>query len=668
MKVIPFGSRPTSNRLAWSSLKRLSLGVFLIALSSSVLLLSDLDRRKPSAHRIARLALLQHASQPVLDEGVQGMLDGLAENGFADGKGISLRRFNAENDIATANAIAKDITNGQYDYVLTASTLSLQAVANANQAGKAMHIFGVVTDPFGAGVGISRENPLKHPRHLVGFGSFLPVADAFRLARKFFPPLRSVGLVWNTAESNSEAYTHKAREICRELGIDLLEANVDNSSGVFEAASSLVARGAQALWLSGDVTVLVAADSVIGAATKGRIPVFSIITPSVKRGTLFDLGANFYEVGKLTGALAAQILNGADPATIPVRDVVPRQFMVNTQALKGLTDSWRLPEDTLRLADAVVDEAGFHEKTTRTLRTPPEGRTFKVGVVYFAPEPGQESCMQGLMDGLRDLGFIEGKNLEIRKAHAQGEIANIPSVLQNYVNQELDLIIPMTTPCLTAACNMVKAKPVVFTYVYDPIAAGAGRDRTDHIPNITGVGSFPPVGDTVDMIRQIVPNVKAVGTLYNSSEANSRKVVSVARDLFRKRGIQLREVAITNTSEVFQAAQVLATRDIQALWITGDNTALQAFEGIVKVATDSRLPLVINDPEFVGRGALACVGLGFYQSGYAAAKLAARVLLGENPKNLPLEDVAIKTVSLNSDVAKKLGITFPAALIKEASR
>jgi ABC-type uncharacterized transport system substrate-binding protein len=663
-----FGIPPISNRLARSSVKRLSLGISLIALTSSVLLLSDLDRRKPSSHRIARIALLQHASQPVLDEGVQGMLDGLAENGFSDGKRITLRRYNAENDIATANAIAKDITNGQYEYVLTASTLSLQAVANANKAGKAVHIFGVVADPFGAGVGISRENPLDHPKHLVGIGSFLPVADAFRTARKLFPALQSVGLVWNTAESNSEAFTRKGREICRELGINLLEANVDNSSGVFEAASSLVGRGAQALWLSGDVTVLVAVDSVISAARKGRIPVFSIIPPNVKRGTLFDLGANFYEVGKLTGGLAAQILNGADPATIPVTDVVPKQFMVNSQALKGLRDSWRVPEDSVQLADAVLDESGFHEKATKALPSPPVGRTFKVGIVYFAPEPGAESCMQGLEDGFRDLGFVEGKNLKISKAHAQGEIANIPSVLQNYVNQDLDLIIPMTTPCLTAACNMVKAKPAVFTYVYDPIAAGAGKNRSDHIPNITGVGSFPPVGDTVDMIRQVVPNVKAVGTLYNSSEANSRKVVSVARELFRERGIQLREVAITSTSEVFQAAQVLATRDIQALWITGDNTALQAFEGIVKVATDSRLPLIINDPEFVGRGALACVGLGFYQSGYAAAKLAARVLLGESPKTIPLEDVAIKTVSLNYAVAKKLGITFPAALINEASK
>src|SRR5207245_2514720 len=155
----------------------------------------------------------------------------------------------------------------------------------------------------------------------------------------------------------------------------------------------------------------------------------------------------------------------------------------------------------------------------------------------------------------------------------------------------LDLIIPMTTPCLTAACATVKDTPVVFTYVYDPIAAGAGASFTDHNPNVTGVGSFPPVEETVQMIQRLVPGVRIVGTIYNSSEANSRKVVSVARDVFTKHGIQLEEVSVVSSGEVFQAAQALAARGIQAFWITGDNTALQAFDAIVKVANDGHLPI-----------------------------------------------------------------------------
>jgi putative ABC transport system substrate-binding protein len=224
----------------------------------------------------------------------------------------------------------------------------------------------------------------------------------------------------------------------------------------------------------------------------------------------------------------------------------------------------------------------------------------------------------------------------------------------------------MTTPVLTAAVNAVKKKPVVFTYVYDPVAAGAGKTLVDHLPNITGTGSFPPVGETIDAIQKLVPQLRSVGTLYNTSEANSRKVISVARELFQKRGIKLEEVAITSTSEVFQAAQALTARQIQALWITGDNTAIQAFEGIAKAASDARLPLVINDPEFTQKGALVAVGIGWQKTCFEAAKKVAQVLLGENPQRLPFENIAIKQIVLNYSVARKLGITFPRELIQAA--
>ncbi len=305
-------------------------------------------------------------------------------------------------------------------------------------------------------------------------------------------------------------------------------------------------------------------------------------------------------------------------------------------------------------------------------RSSPEGTGtggnggFRIGLVYFAPEEGADSCMNGLFQGLQEQGMERGRNLEVLSAHAQGEIANIPLLIQNYDSQNLNAIITLTTPCLTAACSMAKKTPVVFTYVYDPIAAGAGTSRTEHLPNITGVGSFPPVEDTVDVIQKLVPGIKAVGTVYNSSEANSVKVVGVARDVFRKRGIALQEVTATSTSEVFQAAQVVSYRNVQALWVTGDNTALQGFDGIVKAARDAKLPLIINDPEFTARGAVASVGLGWAEAGHAGGLLAARVLRGENPRNIPFEEVAVKKIVLNEGVARSLGLVFPPEIVKAA--
>lgn len=344
---------------------RLLLGFILIVLASAALLLSDLGRRTTGARNIPRVGLLQHASIMLLDEGARGAIDGLAENGFVEGKTIIIDKFDAQGDISVGNSIAKEMVNARYDLLLTMSTLSLQAVANANRGGKTVHVFGLVADPVVAGVGISRNNPLDHPRNLVGIGSFLPVQDAFRIARQMFPALKRVGVAWNPAEANSRAFVEKARETCRALDIELLEANVENSNSVLEAEDSLVVRGAEALWIGGDVTVSVATDSVVSVGRRARIPVFSITPGKPDRGTLFDYGTDFYEIGKQTGELASRILRGADPAQIPITNVIPIWFVVNTTAIEGLKQGWRIPDDILRRANVIVDEAGVHSRPVR---------------------------------------------------------------------------------------------------------------------------------------------------------------------------------------------------------------------------------------------------------------------------------------------------------------
>ena len=287
------------------------------------------------------------------------------------------------------------------------------------------------------------------------------------------------------------------------------------------------------------------------------------------------------------------------------------------------------------------------------------GHTFKAAIVYFNRDVGTDLCVQGLVDGLKASGFDEGKNLEVRRVDAQGEMINIPAILQNYDNSDVNLIMTISTPCLSGACNRVKHKPVVFTCVTDPIAAGAGKSQTDHLPFVTGVGSFPPVSHILDLMQKLVPGLRAVGTMYNPAEANSVKEQSVAREVFRSRGVRLEEVAIASSSEVLQSVQILAGRDIQVVWVPGDNTAVEGYEGAVKAAKDARLPLITDDCDALPRGGLACVGVGPRPAGVAAGKLAGRVLLGANPKDIPFEEVAVETTAISQGNAAQLGLTIP---------
>jgi putative ABC transport system substrate-binding protein len=343
--------------------KRLLLGVILITSASAALLLSDMGHRTSGLRDITHVGLLQHASTMLLDEGTRGAIDGLASNGYVEGKTIVIDKFNAHGDISIGNSIAKEMVNAHYELLLTMSTLSLQAVANANRGRKTIHVFGLVADPVAAGVGISRSNPLDHPRNLVGIGSLLPVEDAFKIARQMFPALKRVGVAWNPAEANSRAFVEKAREVCHTLKIELLEANVENSNSVLEAEDALVARRAEALWIGGDVTVSIAADSVVSVGRRAHIPVFSITPGQPDRGTLFDYGADFYQIGIKTGELASRILRGADPAQIPITNEIPISFVVNTKALEHCNNQWHIPDDILRRASIVVDDQGIHDRT-----------------------------------------------------------------------------------------------------------------------------------------------------------------------------------------------------------------------------------------------------------------------------------------------------------------
>ncbi len=672
--------------------RRLALGLFLILAASAILLYSDLGSRAkpaaaarevtaPSAPR-PRVAILQHASQMVLDDLRHGMLAGMAERGWQHGRDFDLAFFNAEGDMPVAQTIAQRMASGGYNLLLTISTPSLQAVASANRAGRTPHLFAGVTLPSAAGVGISDTDPMDHPPHLAGYGTLQPVARSFEIAKRLNPNLKAVGTLYNAAESNAEAQMALARETARRLGINLLETTVENSAGVSEAANALVARGAEALWVCGDTTVLSAVDTVIAAGRKGRVPVFTVIPPNAKKGGLFDVGANYTEVGRLVGLLAGEVLSGTKtPADIPVENVVPETLVFNLRALAGLRPGWSIPPDLLESAALVIDENGVERHapgsaaaqpaSSASSAPPPPPRPSaplppkKIGLAYYTPEPGWQECADAFIDELRLSGYVEGQNLTIVRTHASGEIVNIAPKLQNLAHSDVDVIVPFTTPVIQGALATVRTKPMVFTYCTDPIAAGVGRSWTDHDPRITGVGTSIPVAAGVDVIRRAFPSLRRLGVLYNAAEANSVSTIQKLRPIAAEAGIQLHEITLATPGEAIQAAQALVTRRVEAVYIAGDNTALQSMSAIAGTLTRARVPLIIADPAYIDSGALFAVGPGYGPPGRAAARMLLRVFAGESPASIPMEDVSVRVVTFNPKAAAALGLQLDPALIAE---
>ena len=158
-----------------------------------------------------------------------------------------------------------------------------------------------------------------------------------------------------------------AREVCRKLGITLLEANVESTSGVVEAVNSVIARGAQAFWVPGDNVMMSTVPTIVDTARRAGIPVFSIARESpieVSSSTWASTSSR----SAVWLARSTKVLSGTDPATIPIRDVieeVPRRIIINTVALRELNEPWRVPEEARKKATILVDETGIHDRSAK---------------------------------------------------------------------------------------------------------------------------------------------------------------------------------------------------------------------------------------------------------------------------------------------------------------
>jgi ABC-type uncharacterized transport system substrate-binding protein len=660
------------------AVKRLAPGLALIALASAILLLSDRGRGGASEAAVLRVAILQHANTVVLEDGLRGTLDALAERGFRDGERLRIERFNAQGDMPTGLAIARQITGGDYDLVITSSTPSMQAVANNNREGKVRHVFTLVADPFASGIGLDRSNPANHPPHLVGQGIFPPVERAFQLARRMLPALGRIGVAWNPSESNSLAFVTKAREVAKTMNLALLEANVDNTGAVTEAIGSLIARDAQAIWVGGDNTVIAAVGSVIATAQRAGIPVFTILPGAPDRGTLFDAGPDFYQVGRQGGLLAADVLAGEDIATIPIRDVldvVPPYLSVNTKALEGLKESWRVPEDVLADATVVVDESGVHRKEAAVPagspsfsgdRAAPLSRTWRVSLVELNQTLDIEESEKGVLDGLREAGLVEGRDFTKTVRNAHGDMATVSALVDAALGEGSELILTFSTPTLQAALQRAKNVPVVFATVADPFAAGAGRSETDHAPNVTGVYLPGAYAQMMPLIRELKPRARLLGTVYVPAEVNMVSQLPLMERAVREAGMELKAIAANSAAEVQEAALALVANRVDAICQLPGNLTAAAFPSMAQVARRARVPMFVFQSSQAHAGAVLAVARDYYEGGRASGAVAARVMRGEPPAKIPFIGFSGTKLIVNRAAAHELGVSIPKPVLDRA--
>jgi ABC-type uncharacterized transport system substrate-binding protein len=648
------------------ALKKLAPGILLILAASALLLVTDRMHRTVDTDKLPHIAIFQFSSRPVLDDAVAGALQGLREQGFEPGKNLLVQTYNAENDLPTANAMARTIVEGGNRLVITFSSPLLQVMASVNKQGLIKHIFGAVTDPFAAGVGITRSG---HPPYLAGIGTFQPVRETFQLAKKLLPGLKRVGTVWNPGDAAAEACLILARDEAAKLGITLLEAQVDSTAGVGEAAKALTAQGIQALWVGGDNTVELAMDAVVNAGRQAGIPVLTNAPSHLKAGAFLSLGADYIEVGRQTGILAAKVLKGLDPATVPVENLVPQQLALNLSALKGVREQWQVDAATRTQAAILIDESG---KTVKSVAAPSKQtlltKRWKIQLIDYADAVNAEETHEGLFSELKKLGLQEGRDYELKHRSAHGDMAVMNGIMDAALTDQPDLIITTATPALQTAVSKIKTIPVIFTTVADGVLAGAGKSPTDHLPNFTGATTMSDFDGMIATVQQALPGVKKIGTLYTPSELNSVLFRDALAKAATAKGLKLESVAVASTSDVADAALALTGRGVQVITQISDNATGSALGAIATAATKSKIPLFGFISTALKDGAALVVARDYRECGEIAARLALRIMQGESPARIPFMPLGRSSLIISKGNSAKFNLQLSPALLKRADK
>lgn len=644
--------------------------VGLLLAASLFLLIGDLGSRKGARAAEKKMgqkkcvAVLYNVSNKILDAALAGMKEGLATKGFGPAN-LELEFFCSEGDMATGSAMAQQlVSNPKYDQIISLTTVSTQTVEKANRGRPTVQVFGVVSDPFASGLGLNRDKPFEHPANLVGFGTMQPVEASLQIAKHLYPDLKIIGIPWNGSEANSEISTKLARAACQKLGIEVLEAQVENTSGVQEASSSLASRGAQAIWIGGDATVTSAASAVIEEARRHRIPVVAAMSALAHQGALFGLGADYREIGKITGELSGEVLAGADVSKIEIKNIAPEELIINPSALANLRDPWTIPEDIRKRASHIVGEspAPVVDAKAAPPAPAPLSKQAKLHLVEMNEVMDLKDAERGFLDGLKEAGLQEGRDFSKRILNAQNDLVTLNTAVDTAVTERSDLIITFATPSLQAALRQADRVPVVFTYVADGVTAGAGKSDTDHHPNVTGVSTPGAYKALIEAVREVIPDVKAVGTLFNPGEINSVHLKDALAAEAKRQGVELIAVGADTQAELTDAAVALCRRPIQAIVQVPGNLTATGFPAIVQAARQSRMPLFGSMSSQTPMGAAVVVACEYYDAGKAAGLLAARVLRGEKPGDIPLQKTTGAKVLLNDEACAFFGLTIPETL------
>jgi len=297
--------------------------------------------------------------------------------------------------------------------------------------------------------------------------------------------------------------------------------------------------------------------------------------------------------------------------------------------------------------------------------------TKKIAVSMIVEVPQLVQTKDGVLAGLSERGFSDGKNLSVEYQTANGSMPTQQQIARKFVGEVPDVIVAITTPTTQAMVAATKDIPIVFATVIDPVKAKVISKYDKPGGNVTGVSDAPPIAQQLRLIREILPNLKKLGFIYNPSLDSSKATLEWINEQGKPLGIEVVESPAPTANEVIPAARKLVGK-VDAIFIPNDTTVVASIEAIVKIGEETKTPIFTGETRGVERGGIASVGLNYTEVGRLAGHMVAEVLSGKKPGDIDAiiayQKLPNLDVYVNKRSASAMGVAIPQTVLARATK
>ncbi|APU70452.1 ABC-type uncharacterized transport system, periplasmic component [Companilactobacillus crustorum] len=292
----------------------------------------------------------------------------------------------------------------------------------------------------------------------------------------------------------------------------------------------------------------------------------------------------------------------------------------------------------------------------------------KVGVLQLMSHPALDQINKGIDDTLKKNGYVDGKNVKIEFQNAQGDQSNLRTISKQFVQDNVNVAVGIATPSVQSLKNATNKIPIVMGAVTDPEGAGIISNNKKPGGNITGVSDQAPLKAQLDLMKQVIPNLKTIGIIYTSSDASATSQMKKMQTLAKKEGINVKVSSINSVNDIQQVGTALA-ENVQTIYVPTDNTVASGMKLLSSIAAKQNIAVFPAATTMVKDGGLATIGLSQYELGEKTGEHVVRILQGkEKTATTPVTFMEKGHLILNQKMAQKLNIQFPDSLVKEAQK